>query len=564
MILRGGYQAIALKIQEAADSLGAGDVRTRLSDCIRDCFRGSSKWGYYIDHFGDADSGDVIYSCDGDVMRAAYTITGGSDGAAAKCTIDTEGAVGVVPRTVYELDADEADHYAAMEESLKTQKLYSSLPVYERYISKAERDAADSGDFAGKGRSYPILKRGDVMAAVHAMGRAGEGNSSAKQLKARIIAIAKKKGFESSLPKSWRTEKAASESAPPTPAEGTLAIRESCAFSADLEIREAFKPSKKIKLIGPGKGSTAYYTEAALRKAAVDKVFRAGTPMRIDHPTAQQEAERPEGSVRDWGAVLARDAEWIDDHAEGPGLYSEVKPFSDHAVFFEEKAPYAGVSIRANGFAVMEGGKALMREGVPVLKEFTSAEGVDMVTRAGAGGMFLSEAARPAAIPNDEGGAMDAAQLQKLQETVAAQATLNARLLERALRGDARELATTILKPLTLHDAVKVEVTENVLKGTIPATDGVLDSAKFTEIVNAEAKRLGALAATLSASGAVAGLGTTTPAAPPADPTVAAREAETRKQARELRIAESTRSFVALGMPEDAAKRAAMRDEEAA
>lgn len=561
MILRGGYQAVALKIQEAADALGANDVRSRLSDCIRANFRGSGSWGYYVDHFGDEASGDVIFSCDSDCRRAPYTIEGATGGSAAKCSIDFEGAVCVVPRTVYELEAGEADHYAKMEESLKAEKLYTALPLYERYISKAERDSADAGDFAGKGRSFPILKRGDVMAAVHAMGRAGEGNATPKALKAKIISIAKRKGWTDALPKSWRTEQT-TESAPPTPAPGSIELRESCSFPADLVIAEALTPSRKIKLIAPGKGSTAYYTAEALKKAATDKIFKAGTPMRIDHPTASQEADRPEGSVRDWGAVLARDAEWIETHAEGPGLYSEVKPFSDAATFLEERAPYAGVSISANGIAVMEGGKPVLREGVPVLKEFTSAVGVDMVTRAGAGGMFLSEAARPAAIPTNEGGAMDAAELKKLQESHDQQKAINARLLERALRGDARELAQTILKPLTLHEAAKVEVVTNVTKGTIPTNEaGELDAVKFTELVNAEAKRIGALASALTGGGAVNGLGSA-PAPTPVDPAVQAKEAETRKAARTLRIAEATRNFEALGMPPEAAKRAALRGEE--
>ena len=154
---------------------------------------------------------------------------------------------------------------------------------------------------------------------------------------------------------------------------------------------------------------------------------------------------------------------------------------------------------------------------------------------------------------------MDQAQLTALQESVKVQTALNARLLERAIRGDARELATTILKPLTLHEAAKAEVVSNVLRGSIPTKDGELDAPAFTELVNAEAKRLGTLAATLTNAGMPAGMGS--PAAAPTDPAVAAREAETRKQSRELRIAESTRAFIAIGMPEDAAKRAAMRDE---
>ncbi len=118
--LRAGYIALALRLQEAADagdSLSAGDVRSRLSDAINDAHRGSGKYAYYVDHFGDAESGDVIYSCDGDTMRAPYEIT--DTPGAAKCTIDMDNAEDVMPRTIYEPEADEDEAYAAMEEALK-------------------------------------------------------------------------------------------------------------------------------------------------------------------------------------------------------------------------------------------------------------------------------------------------------------------------------------------------------------------------------------------------------------------------------------------------------------
>ena len=78
------------------------------------------------------------------------------------------------------------------------------IPLVERFVSKAERDTMDEGDFAGKGKSFPIAKPGDIMAAVHSMGRAGSGNYGPAALKARIIAIAKKKGWTKYLPKAWR------------------------------------------------------------------------------------------------------------------------------------------------------------------------------------------------------------------------------------------------------------------------------------------------------------------------------------------------------------------------
>jgi hypothetical protein len=57
----------------------------------------------------------------------------------------------------------------------------------------------------GKGKSFPIMKRRDMFAAVHAMGRAGSDNYGPDQLKANIIRIAKAKGLTSELPKAWQS-----------------------------------------------------------------------------------------------------------------------------------------------------------------------------------------------------------------------------------------------------------------------------------------------------------------------------------------------------------------------
>ena len=83
----------------------------------------------------------------------------------------------------------------------------------ERFIGKAERDSADAGSFAGKNKSFPILKPGDVMAAVRSMGRAGSDNVGTSTLKANIIRIAKKKGWTKYLPQAWQS---GSDSSNPT------------------------------------------------------------------------------------------------------------------------------------------------------------------------------------------------------------------------------------------------------------------------------------------------------------------------------------------------------------
>jgi hypothetical protein len=528
------------------------DVAKRLSDTIQDKHRGTGKWASYIDHNGDGDSGDCIYNCDGDIRSAPYEIQ--SQGGKQVANVDIDSSKNVVPRTTYEEEADDDDNYASMMEA----GLYTKgpLPLCERFISKGEREKMAPEDFAGKGKSFPINTPGDISAAVHSMGRAGDKNVGASTLKARIIAIAKRKGWTKYLPKAWQGDgdtSTAESAAGETVERGTLKLCESVSFPVDIELREAFTVGKKIKLIAPGKGSSAWYTEAALKQAASDKIFHAGLPMRIDHPTKAEEAARPEGSVKDWGAVLAHDAEWLESYIgkdgkdSGKGLYSEIKPFSDHAQTIQEKGPYAGVSIRANGSALHESGKPVIREGVPVLHEFTSAEGADMVTRAGAGGLFLSESARAA---NQQEVDMTEADVKRLVESATAP------LRSRALRGDALVEATRVLSPLNLHEAAKQEIITRVLDKpeAFPLTEGALDTKKFEELVMAEAKRVAALLGVV-APATVRGLGIAAPVE--IDAKEAAKQAKRERKLREAEEEGAVDVFQRLGMPEDAAKIAA-------
>ena len=77
-----------------------------------------------------------------------------------------------------------------------------------------------------------------MAAAVHAMGRAGSGNYGMAQLKANIVRIAKAKGWTSELPKAWRGDAPATESAPPAPATVKL-VESAVGFPADFKFTEA-------------------------------------------------------------------------------------------------------------------------------------------------------------------------------------------------------------------------------------------------------------------------------------------------------------------------------------
>jgi len=558
MVLRAEYAALALQLQEADMSLSSDDVRSRLWDAIRDKYRGSGTWAYLVTYYGDGESGDVIYSCDGDTCRAPYEMV--TTGGAAKCSIDFDKAEDVVPRTIYEPEMDEGDHLAQMSESLvKSEKLYTELPLYERFISKAERDKASADDFAGKGKSFPILKREDVMAAVRSIGRAGSGNLGPSAIKKRIIAIAKRKGWEDELPKAWREHTDSSESnvsreTTHNSSTDTLRLVESMVWgqgAAVALLESAGTVEKEIKIIAPGEGSTAVYTPEAL-KSSGPSIFKAGTQMFINHATRQEEAERPEGDWNKLVGALSTDSYYLESHKDGPGLYAKAKFAEGIAPDILAKAKLgAGLSIRASGMAVMEAGKPKTQNGKPVLAKFTGCESIDIVTKAGAGGMIpLQESAVKA--KEGEVSGMDAAEIKQLQESLAAQTAINKRLMERALRSDAKDLATAVLSTTSLTESQRVFVAESVI-GTaenpraIPTKeDGNLDAAKLTEAVNAQAK---AYSATLPATGGVRGMG--------AGPTLVTETPE-QQAVREARAKDAEQrgieSLMALGLSEAAAK----------
>ncbi len=524
------------------------DVRARLSDAVSDAHRDSGKYGYYIDHDGDGESGDVIYSSNGDVRKAPYEL--GSQGGKAVANIDMDDSVNVVPLTTYQEEADDDDHYASMQEAFVKAKLYTELPLYERFISKSERDAASGDDFAGKGKSFPILKPGDVMAAVHAMGRAGSDNVGSSTLKSRIIAIAKRKGWTQYLPKAWRGDSSESATSSETGTafdgrrasgshralqsslesttlseenRGTLQLTESASTLEVIRLVEA-KADYEIKLIAPGKGSSAFYPAEVLKRDGPN-VFKAGTHVYLNHPTAAEEAARPEGDVSNLAGVLSTAAAYHESHAKGPGLYARMKVFADHAQVVEEKAPHVGMSIRASGVAEAK----KMQDGLPVLKELTSAESVDVVTRAGAGGMILSEAAR-----TGQEVEVTLQEAQKLVDDAVLKAT--APLIERGHRADAREEAMRVLESANLPASAKAKIVETVLRDIPKKADGAIDLDKLREAVVAESKSMAAILAEATGAGRVFGMG---PSGPVETDPEKIREAEKRARKEKKRLEEA-------------------------
>ncbi|MFI6296848.1 hypothetical protein ACIBEJ_35025 [Nonomuraea sp. NPDC050790] len=156
--------------------------------------------------------------------------------------------------------------------------------------------------------------------------------------------------------------------------------------SASLnEIRQG-QPSKgrfRALLIRAGWGSSGYYSEAVLRRDG-PQTWPVGTRMHLDHQTAQEAAERPEGSVMNWASEITSTPRW---DPELRGLVAEIRVFPQwRELLNEEFASTVGLSIRAKGQA--EYGEAEGRNG-PIITSLDEGISVDWVTRAGAGGRVL-------------------------------------------------------------------------------------------------------------------------------------------------------------------------------
>lgn len=136
-----------------------------------------------------------------------------------------------------------------------------------------------------------------------------------------------------------------------------------------------------IDLITPGWGSSGYYSADVLEQAARDRVFPAGTQMFVNHQTAQERNDRPEGDLKDLAAVLAEDAVWT-----GEALQAKARVYGQWREPLTEMKDDIGTSIRAS--ADVEFGEAEGRKG-RIIGRLVESLSVDFVTRAGRGGRIV-------------------------------------------------------------------------------------------------------------------------------------------------------------------------------
>lgn len=139
------------------------------------------------------------------------------------------------------------------------------------------------------------------------------------------------------------------------------------------------------KLIGPGWGSSGYYSREVLERD-IPRIYPPGTHMMWNHPTYSEEAERPEGDLNSLAAVTVSTPVWLNDGPKGPGMYADVRPFSGYAETIDEIGEHIGVSIRALGRHSM--GEAEGKQG-RLIDELVMGKSVDFVTVPGAGGAVV-------------------------------------------------------------------------------------------------------------------------------------------------------------------------------
>lgn len=145
----------------------------------------------------------------------------------------------------------------------------------------------------------------------------------------------------------------------------------------------------EVTIITPGQGSSGWYPSETLEASARDKVFPKGLPIFLDHPSASEQRDRPERSVRDLAGRLTTDARWT-----GSALVAEAEVLPTHAELVTALEGIAGMSIRAQGEAEVGdvGGQPVRK----ITRLMAPADSVDFVTRAGRGGTFrVLESERP-------------------------------------------------------------------------------------------------------------------------------------------------------------------------
>lgn len=419
----------------------------------------------------------------------------------------------------------------------------------EEVTPRTEYDVIAATTESVREASVTLENPEDVSAAARAMKQ-----EEAPTMKKSIIKAAKKKGaaYVAKLPKAWR-EAAAPKPDPlpqpgPTPYDWPEVVREACEIAGEytplLERAVAADGTALVKLIQPGWGSSGYYSAEVLKRD-LPKVFKRGTEMFWNHPTAAEEAARPEGNLDAKAAVLQEDARFILDGPAGAGGYARAKVFEHYQPFVNEMGADLGTSIRGGGLFHM--GEADGQKG-KIIDALTEGRSVDFVTRPGAGGqvvqLFESAGRRPTPAPQETPmTAEEQKELKDLREAHAAESARNRKLAERLLLREAGDFITAKLAGAKLHEATKARIKAGLVTRAPLTAEGVLDEAGFQKLIDADVAEAVAELAAITGNGQVRGMGTTHESATETDPA----------KLRESLAA----TFIGIGMSKEAARVAA-------
>ena len=148
-----------------------------------------------------------------------------------------------------------------------------------------------------------------------------------------------------------------------------------------------------------------YYPAEVLKR---DYGIFEGMKMYADHPTEQEDKDRPERSIKDWVATLSEVA-WDESHQSVTGIAEVVEPWLMQKLASlrdKEMLSEMGISINAVGSAskgTIDGKETL------VIEKLVIAKSVDFVTEPGAGGIVTF-------YESDRGHDIDLVELSTLKE----------------------------------------------------------------------------------------------------------------------------------------------------
>lgn len=253
-----------------------------------------------------------------------------------------------------------------------------------------------------------------------------------------------------------------------------------------------------IKIIGPGWGSSGYYSAELLEKYAYR--YKEGTQMFWNHPKSSEEFERPERDLKELAGVLAGDAYYSEDGSNGPGIYADAKIFSPFKQPVEEMGRYMGVSHRANGMSYHGEAEGMFGTIIETIDRVIS---VDFVTLAGRGGEIVQmiesnrgsgedmdwskitldglKQNRPDLVESAEKALKESVKLDDKNNLIESLSKENKNLKEAQAAGELKSIVVSAVKEAELPEAAASRIAESY-SGNVPLTkENKLDTEKLQE-----------------------------------------------------------------------------------